>query len=325
MIPLPEKTKIVSEGTDSAVFEIEGLFPGYGQTLGNSLRRVLLSSLSGAAITSIKINGVNHEFSAMEGVAEDVVEIMLNLKLVRFRLYESGPFTITLSEKGEKTVTAGDFQTPSQVEVINKDAVIAALTSKKIVFSLEAVVESGLGYVPVEEQTKEKMDIGMVALDAAFSPVRHVNYEVENMRVGDRTDYNRLRLHVQTDGTLTPHEAFEQSVDILIKQFHALVGFNQDTHAEEDRSGESVHSEDYAEDSVSEEGEEKDEVVLKTKIDELKLSSRTMNVLREAGIKTIGGLTRKREDTIRDIGGLGEKGMQEIKKALSSMDLSLKQ
>jgi len=178
MIPLPSKPKIVEEQGSRAVFEIEGLYPGYGQTVGTSLRRVLLSSLKGAAITSVKIEGVGHEFSTIEDVMEDVVEITLNLKQLRFKLHEEGPFTITLSARGECKFTGKDFQTPSQVELITKDAHIATLTSKKARLNIEAVVESGLGYTSVEVRTKDKVEVGIIALDAAFSPVRHVNYEV---------------------------------------------------------------------------------------------------------------------------------------------------
>ena len=195
-IPLPSKPKIVLEENNKAVFEIEGLYPGYGQTIGNSLRRVLLSSLEGAAITSVKIEGINHEFTVLEGVTEDIVEILLNLKLLRFRLHGEGPHTINLAAGGEKKVMGKDFKTPSQVEIVTPDIYIATLTSKNAKLNIEAIVESGRGYVPVEAMTKDKVEVGKIALDAAFSPVRHVNYEVENMRIGDRTDYNLSLIHI---------------------------------------------------------------------------------------------------------------------------------
>jgi DNA-directed RNA polymerase subunit alpha len=252
----------------------------------------------------------------MEGVMDDAVEMILNLKQVRLKLHEEGSFTITLSEKGEKEVKAGDFKTPSQVEVINEDAHIATLTSKKASLKIEAIVESGFGYVPVEARTKEKVEVGVIALDAAFSPVRHVNYEVENMRLGDRTDFNRVRFHIETDGSIAPRDAFEQAAKILVDQFSALAGgFTEGGKP------------DVAFSEVApEEKEEKDEDdIAKTKLDELKLSSRTLNALREAGIKTVGGLSRKREETLREIEGMGEKGMQEIKKALGNFGITLKQ
>ncbi len=318
MIQLPTHPKVILEEKNRAVFEIEGLYPGYGQTIGNSLRRVLLSSLKGAAITSVKIEGVGHEFSTLEGISEDAVEMILNLKQVRLKLHEEGSFGITLSEKGEKDVSAGDFKTPSQVEVINKEAHIATLTAKKSSFKIEATVESGLGYVPVEARTKDKVEVGVIALDAAFSPVRHVNYEVENMRFGDRTDYNRLRLHIETDGSLSPREAFSQASKILVDQFGALAkGFSE---KEEIQASEGDRESDKEEEKADGSGD-----VLRVKVDDLKLSARTMNALREGGIKTVGGLSRKREESLREVEGIGDKGIQEIKKAMGNLGLTLKQ
>lgn len=320
MIPLPSKPKVVTEEGNRSVFEIEGLYPGYGQTIGNSLRRALLSSLEGAVITSVKIEGVGHEFSTLEGVMEDTVDLILNLKQMRFKLHEPGPFTVKVSQKGEKEVTGKDFETPSQVEVVTESVHIATLTSKKSNFIIEAVVESGRGFVPVEGRTKEKVEIGTIALDASFSPVRHVNYEVEDMRVADRTDYNRLRLHIATDGSITPREAFHKAAEILVEQFKELSqGFELATQAV---SRAPLTKE--KEESMEDEGAEEDEV-FKTKLDTLKLSSRTLNALREAGIKTVGGASRKREETLREIEGLGDKGIQEIKKALGNFGITLKQ
>lgn len=326
MISLPSKPRIISSGKNHAVFEIDGLYPGYGQTIGNSIRRALLSSLPGAAITSVKIENVGHEFSTIEGVMEDAVSLILNLKQLRFRLYEEGPFTVSLSvngeSKGEYRATGNDFDVPSQLELINTDLHIATLTSKKSSLKIEAVVEAGLGYVPVEARSKEKMEVGTIALDAAFSPVRHVNYEIENMRVGDRTDYNRLRFHIETDGSITPAEAFEAACRILVEQFGALAkGFTDESdHA---RSG--APTEVGEEDHDGEGDSPQDEDMLKTKLDELKISNRTLNALREVGIKTVGGLARKREAALREIEGIGDKGIQEIKKALGNFGITLKQ
>ncbi len=321
MIPLPEKPKVINEAGHRAVLEIEGLYPGYGHTLGNALRRVLLSSLKGAAITSVKLEGVGHEFTTIEGVMEDVVDLTLNIKQMRFRLHEDGPFTISLNVSGEKEITGKDFKTPSQVEVVSPDFHIATLSSKKSRLGLEAVVEAGVGYVPVEARSKEKVEVGTIALDAAFSPVRHVNYEVENMRVGDRTDYNRLLLTIETDGSVTPREAFMRAGEILVGQFAALgEGFFESPAAgpKMKATGGGVSDEDQPEEDAG-------ESVLKTKLDELKISSRTLNALREAGIKTVAGLARKRTDTIAEIEGMGEKGMQEVKKALGNLGITLKQ
>lgn len=321
MIPLPTKPKIVSEEGNRTVFEIEGLYPGYGQTIGNSLRRVLLSSLKGAAITSVKIEGVGHEFTTIEGVMEDVVDIILNLKQMRFRLHEDGPFTVTLSAKGEKEVRGADFEVPSQVETVSKGLHIATLTARKSSFVVEATIEAGLGYMPVEARTKEKTEVGVISLDAAFSPVRHVHYEVENMRVGNRTDYNCIRLHIETDGSISGREAFTKASMILVEQFGSLAeGFRE--HEEEAPPFVSIIEKPL---ETKESEEESEDTVSKTRLDDLKLSSRTLNVLREAGIKTVGGLMRKREESIREIEGMGDKGIQEIKKAMGNFGIMLRQ
>lgn len=326
MISLPSKPRIISSAKNKAVFEIDGLYPGYGQTIGNSIRRALLSSLPGAAITSVKIENVGHEFSTIEGVMEDAVSLILNLKQLRFRLYEEGPFTVSLSvngeSKGEYRATGKDFDVPSQLELINTDLHIATLTSKKSSLKIEAVVEAGLGYVPVEARSKEKVEVGTIALDAAFSPVRHVNYEIENMRVGDRTDYNRLRFHIETDGSITPAEAFTAACGILVEQFGALAeGFTDESASGRPHAVISAAEEDTEEEG----GGREDEQILKTKLDELKISNRTVNALREVGIKTVGSLARKKESALREIEGIGDKGIQEIKKALGSVGITLKQ
>ena len=323
MISLPSKLEIIDEDTTHAVIEVEGLYPGYGHTIGTSMRRVMLSSLKGAAITSIKIEGAGHEFSTIEGVAEDIVDLTLNLKQLRFRLHDEGPFTITLSASGERDVSGKDFTMPSQVELMNPGIHIATLTAKKARISIEATVESGLGYVPVEARTKEKVEVGTVALDAAFSPVRHVNYEVENMRVGDRTDYHRLRFTVDTDGSLSPREAFNQASKILRDQFAAL----GNALLAGSHSHGTTLSKDGEDEDAGGEHEDRDEAadkIAKIKLEDIKLSSRTMNALREAGVKTVAGLSRKRTSTLREIEGIGEKGIQEIKKALGTLGITLK-
>ncbi len=211
--------KTISENDKEGVFEIEGLYTGYGLTLGNALRRVLLSSLPGAAITRIKIKGANHEFTSIPGVAEDMVELSLNLKTVCFRAYTDEPQILKLKIKGEKEVTAGDIETNSQVEVINPQIHIANLTAKNSELDMELTVERGLGYVPVESMKLEKLPIGVIALDAIFSPVIKVNFEVENMRVGDRTDYNKLRLIIHTNGSISPSAVLRKASNILQDHF----------------------------------------------------------------------------------------------------------
>jgi DNA-directed RNA polymerase subunit alpha len=204
-----------SENASVGVFEIEGLYTGYGITLGNALRRVLLSSLPGAAITQVKIKGVKHEFSTIPGVLEDIVDITLNLKKIRFEFHAEEPQTLSLKKKGVGEVTGADIKTPSQVEIVNPDAHIATLTSKTAEFEMEITVEKGLGYSPVESRKAEKLPIGTIAIDAIFTPVLTVNNAVENMRVGERTDYNRLTLTVETDGTISPSRAIHKASNIL--------------------------------------------------------------------------------------------------------------
>lgn len=222
-IALPSKPKYTELGQHHGKFEIGGCYPGYGSTLGNALRRVLLSSLPGAAIRSVKIKGVSHEFSTVPGVMEDVVQIILNLKQVRFRSHSDEPVTVTLKAKGEGAVTGKDIKCPSSVEVVNPDQVIATITDKKAEFEMDIVVDRGLGYVAVESREDEEREIGEIAIDAIYTPVKRVNYEVENMRVGKRTDYDKITLEVMTDGTLSPEGAFQQAVEILVAQFSVLL------------------------------------------------------------------------------------------------------
>jgi DNA-directed RNA polymerase subunit alpha len=214
--------KRISEDEKNGVFAVEGLYRGYGLTVGNALRRVLLSSLPGAAITRFKIKGVKHEFTTIAGIMEDVVEIGLNLKKVRFHFYAKEPQVLTLKVKGEKEVLAGDIKGNADVEVANKDLHLATLTTKEAELDMELTVEKGLGYVPVENRKTEKLPVGTIALDAIFSPVVNVNFSVENMRVGERTDYNRVLLQVETDGTISPSRAVHKAADILLDHFKKI-------------------------------------------------------------------------------------------------------
>lgn len=225
MIPLPSQFKIIEKKGNLTRFEIEGLYPGYGITIGNSLRRVLLSSLPGAAVTRVKIKGVQHEFSTIPGVLEDVIVILLNLKQLRFKVYSEEPQRATLKVQGEKKVRGSDFELPTQIELINKEVPIATLTDKKASLEMEITIEKGLGYEPVENRKRTgshlpgKLGIGEIALDAIFTPVRKVSYRVENMRVGERIDFDRLFLELETDGTVTPEKALAQASEVLIKHF----------------------------------------------------------------------------------------------------------
>ncbi len=214
--------KKVSETNTEGVFEVEGLYKGYGITVGNTLRRVLFSSLPGAAVTQFKIRGVGHQFSTIPGVVEDVVEIGLNLKKIRFRLHTDEPQTLTLKVKGEKVITSSDIELNANVELVTPDAPIAVLSDKSAELEMELTVERGLGFVPVESQKAEKLPIGTVALDAAFSPVVKANFSVENMRVGERTDYNRLIISITTDGSITPSSALHKASNILKDHFDKI-------------------------------------------------------------------------------------------------------
>ena len=229
MISLPEKFKVISEEGNVGVFEISPLYPGYGMTIGNSIRRVLLSSLPGAAITSIKIKGVDHEFSAMEGVQEDVLEIIRNLKSVRFKVFSDEPVKLTISKNSEGVVTAKDIKLTSDVELSNPDQVIATVTAKGTKFEVELEVENGIGFLPVEMRQKDKLAVGVIAIDAVFNPVKRSNYEIENIRIGQRTDYNKVVLTVETDGTMTPQDALLQSVNLLLDHLNTILGNKEAT------------------------------------------------------------------------------------------------
>ncbi len=315
-ITLPSKPKVLSEDGIKGSYEIDSLYPGYGHTLGNSLRRIILSSLFGAAITTVKIEGAPHEFATLEGIKEDVITILLNLKKVRFKLATMEPQTVILSVKGVKEVTAGDIQVSGQVEVLNPEQHIATLTDKNASLNIEIVVTKGFGYVAKENHQKEKVDIGTIAVDAIFTPIRRVNYEVDNMRVGDRTDYNRLLITIETDGTITPRRALEASIEIMVNQFKSIIGF--------------VEQEEIITEEVTDlketptKKDSTDNEFLKTRVENLVLSTRTTNALSNANIRTIGGLARKTEEDLLEIDGLGDKGIQEIKRALGIHSITLK-
>ncbi len=313
-ILLPGKPRVVSEKGFSGIYEIDGLYPGYGHTLGNSLRRIILSSIPGVSIITVKIDGVDHEFSTMKGVKEDVINIILNLKKVRFKIVNDEEQTVNLKIKGIKDVIAGDIKVPGQVEVLNPEEHIASITDKATELSIEMKIKKGLGFIPKEEIQKEKVEIGTIALDAIFTPVKRVNYEVENMRVGDRTDFNKLIFSIETDGSISASEALEKSIFIMLEQLKAIVGFEEPEEVKEVKKAEKGKDKDI----------EADPEFLKTRIESLDLSVRTTNALSNANIRTVGGLAKKKADDLTDIEGLGAKGIQEIKKALSNFGITLK-
>jgi len=324
-IGLPSKPKKVFEEGNSGVYEISGLYAGYGHTLGNSLRRIILSSIPGAGITSVKIEGVPHEFSKINGIKEDVITILLNLKKVRFKINTDEPQTAKISASGITNVTAKDIDIPSQLEIMNKKEHIATLTSKEAKLNIEFTVEKGLGYVSREELKKDKVGMGTIVLDAVFTPIKKVNYEVENMRIGDRTDYNRLRISVETDGSVTPAEAVEKSIETMIHHLKAIVGFQEKEEVKiESAPGKKKEKEEEEEGEERKEIEGGDKEVLKTRVQDLELSARTLNALETAGIRTLGGLAKKKESDLMEIEGAGKKVVQEIKRALGNYGLILK-
>ncbi len=321
-IIMPSKPRVVLEEGNKGVFEIDGLYPGYGHTLGNSLRRIILSSLPGASITSIKIDGVSHEFSTMDGIKEDVIVMILNLKKTRFKMASDEPQTVTLSIKGPKEVTAADIKTGGQVEILNPELHIAEVTGK-VNLNIEMKVEKGLGFIPKEVLQKEKVDVGTIAVDAIFTPIRRVAYEVENMRVGDRTNHNRLRISIETDGTLSAREVLSQSIEIMINQLKAIIDFKE-PEEEVKIEKKASKAEEKEEDEDDKKGDDFTDV-LKTRTDTLDLSTRTLNALTAANIRTLGGLARKKREDLLEVEGIGEKGITEIKKVLGKYGLNLKE
>lgn len=312
-ITLPSKPRIISEEGLQGIYEIDSLYPGYGHTLGNSLRRIILSSLPGAAVTQVKIEGVAHEFATIEGMRETVMELLLNLKRVHFILHGDEPQTISLTAKGTKGITAADFKLPSQVEIMNPEQHICDLSGKASL-ELEATIERGLGYVSREVLTKEKVDIGTIALDATFTPIRRVNYEVENMRVGDRTDFNRLRILIETNGTLAPREALERSIETMIHQLSSVIGFQEPSVARTLKGKSAPEETNGAAASGA----------AKIKIVDLGLSGRVAAALEAAGVKSAAGLARKSASALKELDGIGDKAIEEIATALAGQGLTLK-
>lgn len=322
------------------MFEIKPCFPGYGTTLGNSLRRVLLSSLSGSAITAVKINKVTHEFSAIDGVLEDVIEIIFNLKRIKFKMDGDDPVILFLNAKGEKEVTAADIKAVAGVEVMDKKAPIASLTSKNSKLEMEIQIEKGMGYLPTEQRKEShEMGTGAIEIDAIFTPIRKVNYEVEKMRVGGMTNYDKLELELETDGSVSPEEAFKEATKLLVDHFNLFgepirpiseLEQIEEKKKEIRKSEKEVKAEEASKNDETDkkaEREKKEDLqkdVLRMSIEELDLSPRTKNALTGNKIKTIANLVRRNEENLGDLDGMGEKGIKEIKKALGKRGLVLK-
>lgn len=315
----PYKPQYTPIDKKTGLIEINGCYLGYGTTLGNALRRVLLSSLPGAAIVSIKIKGAKHEFSTLPDVMEDVIQIILNLKQVRFRLFSDEAVQASLKVKGEKTINAGMIECPSNVEIVNKDAHIATITSAKGELEIEMEINAGIGYVPVEQQEREKKEVGVIAIDAIYTPIKRVNYTISNMRVGKRTDFEKISLEIATDGSITPEEAFSKAVDILVDQFSEMKTV-EDANAKKEEVVVPKIKE-----KVKEEEPEEMQDPNKIEVSELRnLSTRTLNILEKNKIKTIKNIVKLNEEELSSLSGMGAKGIKEIKKAIGDFGINLK-
>ncbi len=316
-ITLPTIKKTKGE-ENSASFEISPLFPGYGVTVGNSLRRILYSSLEGAAIYAIKVEGATHEFSTLSGVKEDLIQIILNLKQVRLKIYEGDQAKLKLNVKGPKEITAADIEAPSSVEIINSKKPVAIL-GKNAKLSMELRVSRGLGYVPVEARGEEKYPSGTIAIDAIYSPIRKVNYSIESVRVGKMTNYDKLTIDITTDGTILPEEAFKKAASILISQLELIKAFK--TRAKRAKKGKATKTKTKTETKVSAK-ESKD--IKSKKIQEAGFSTRTTNALVNSKVKTVAGLTRLSQESLDQMSGLGTKGVKEINEKLAKWGLQIK-
>ena len=305
-INLPELKEIHSEG-NSSTFEVEPLYPGYGMTLGNAMRRVLLSSLAGSAITGVKIEGVSHEFSAVPGVREDVIEIILNLKQVRFANNHQEAVTVTLKKTGKGDVLAGDIKTVSGVEVANPELVIASLDNSKSKIEMELHIEQGRGYVAVESGASERLPVGMIALDAIYTPVKRVRYSVENTRVGQMTDLDKLILEVETDGTVSASDAVSQSAEILVGHFQVLAGHDVVSVG----SGGIVTA-----------AEKQEADMAQISIDEVNFSPRTTNALMNNDIKTIKEIMELKPTELKELKGFGQKAYEEVLEKLDELGVN---
>jgi DNA-directed RNA polymerase subunit alpha len=299
----PTLASVEDHSATSSTFVVEPLHTGYGMTLGNSLRRVLLSSIAGAAVTAFRIEGVSHEFTTVKGIKEDVVDIMLNIKGIRVRVHSDEPVEVRLEKKGAGVVTAGDIKTTADVEIVNPDAVICTIDDPKASIIIDFVVESGRGYRTIEESSEQRVHGDMIALDAFFSPVQRVRYKVENTRVGQMTNLDKLLLTVDTDGSMSTRDAFEEAAAILVNQYTALAGST------------TVEAAPAVGQATAEAGAE-----LMTPIEDLNLSARTANALINNDIRTINDLVTLSETELRELKGFGSKALDEVKDKLAEME-----
>lgn len=313
IIHTPSLVNVDDHSDTSATFSVEPLHSGYGMTLGNSLRRVLLSSIAGAGITSFKIEGASHEFTTITGVKEDVVDIMLSLKGIRFRVFSDEPQQLRIMKKGKGSVTAKDIQTTADVEIVNPEHVIATVDDAKVNFVIDMTVEIGRGYRTIDESANKKAS-DAVALDTVFSPVTRVRYKVENTRVGQVTNLDKLLLTVDTDGSITPRDAFEEAAAILVNQYTALAGKTRIAAAEPLTQPTIAGANDFDERSD-------DNGALGMSIEDLNLSARTTNALINNEIHVIKDLFALSDAELRDLKGFGSKALDEVKEKMSELEL----
>ncbi len=304
LIHNPALAEIQDISDTAATFVVKPLEPGYGNTLGNSLRRVLLSSINGAAITAFKIEGVSHEFTAIEGVKEDVVDIMLNLKNIKFKAHTDEPVELRLEKTGAGVITAADISANAEMEVVNPDQIIATIDDAKTKIAMNFVVESGHGYKTIEESSESRIHSDMIALDAIFSPILRVRFKVDNTRVGQNSNLDKLELTVETDGSITPRDAFEQAAAILVNQYTALAGATE------------VQAAPALGEEASDESDE-----LQTSIEDLNLTARTTNALVNNNIRTVHDLISLTEQDLRELKGFGSKALDEVKDKIAELNL----
>ncbi|NQV00162.1 MAG: DNA-directed RNA polymerase subunit alpha [Parcubacteria group bacterium] len=314
----PSKVSIKEDKGNEATIIIEPCYSGYGTTIGNALRRVLLSSLPGAAVSAIRIKGVDHEFSTIPNIKEDLMQIISNLKSLRLKLHSEEPVKLELHKKGKGEITAADIEKNSDAEIINTDLKIANATSSDTELDMEIVVEKGRGYVPLEQKNVNESEIGMLAIDSIFTPVLAVGFEVKNIRVGKRTDFDQLEMNVKTDGTIPPLEALVDSAKILIKQFSII----SDVDKVEDLMKEIKKEEELKENEKSEKEENKEDEV---SISELNFSTRTFNALDKAKIRNVNDLSKKKIEELLKLPGFGQTALNEVQKSLKKYDVQLEE
>lgn len=300
----PALASVEEHGANSASFVIEPLQAGYGNTLGNSLRRVLLSSVQGSAIVAFRIEGASHEFTTVEGIKEDVVDIMLNLKKVHVKSDSDEAVEVRIEKKGTGVITAADIKTTADVEIINPEQIIATIDDPKKTVVIDLVIESGRGYQTIEDSSAKRLHSDMIAVDAMYSPVLRVRYKVDSTRVGQETNLDKLQLNVETDGSISPRDAFEEAAAILVNQYTALAGST------------TVEAAPALGQDMADEGSE-----LNTPIEELNLSARTANALINNEIRTVRDLVTLSEQDLRELKGFGSKALDEVKDKLAELDV----